>query len=137
MSETTSATFYNVSIHSDSSEFPSEKRYDASTKIGDLKKKLELITGANHKSMKITMSLDDKEIGLLANDEATLADYTKNENVTKDSILKLLVKDEQPSLIHTGGDTPKFTISDEKYVQRPNNARDFIKQMREKRMSNQ
>lgn len=136
MSDSTTTT-YNVSIHSDTFEFPTEKRYDSNTKVIDLKKKLELITGVNYKTMKLNIFIGDKDIGLLSKDDDTLAEYLKNEQVTKDTVLKLCVKGEQPSLILTGGDTPKFTISDEKYVQRPNNARDFIKQMREKRMSNQ
>lgn len=130
------STVINVSINSDVSEFPTEKRYDVNTKILELKKKLELITGANHATMKVTLFIDDKEIGALSKNEETLGHYVGN--VTgKDSTIKLVVKDEEPSLVSTGGDTPKFIISEEKYAQRPNNARNFIKEMREKRMSGQ
>lgn len=124
-----------VSIHSDTSEFPTEKRYDPNIQILELKKKLELITGADHTSMKITMFLDDKEVGPLENNDQSLAHYL-GEQANKDAAIKLVVKDEQPSLILQGGDTPKFVISEDKYLQRPDNARNFIKEMK-KRMSGQ
>lgn len=119
----------NVSIHSEISEFPTEKRYDPSIKISELKKKLELITGANHKSMKITMTVDDKQAVELSNDDETLAFYLGE--TSKDSNVKLQVKDDQPSSF-LEGDVPKYTISEEKYKERPNNVREFIKQTREK-----
>jgi hypothetical protein len=125
----------NVTIQSDTSEFPTEKRYDPNIKVLELKKKLELITGAAHTSMNVTLFIDDKEVGLLANEDETLAYYLGNQ-LKNDSSVKLLVKDEQPSLI-LQGDAPKFVISEDKYLQRPNNARNFIKEMREKRLSGQ
>lgn len=124
------ASVVNVTIHSEISEFPTEKRYDRSIKISDLKKKLELITGANHKSMKITMSLGEKDKIELSNDDETLAFYLGTE-LSKDSDVKIYVKDEQPSLL-LEGDVPKYTISEEKYKERSNNVREFIKQTREK-----
>lgn len=131
-----SSNVVNVSIHSDLAEFPSERRYDPQINILELKKKLELITGANHTSMKVTLFIDEKEIGELGNDEETLAHYLGTDQVDKDKTVKLIVKDENPSLILTQeGDAPKYVISEDKYLQRPNNARNFIKEMREKRMS--
>ena len=123
-----------VSIHSEASEFPTEKRYDPSIKISELKKKLELITGANHLSMKITLYIDDKEVGQFENDDETLGHYV-GDKVSAN--IKLIVQDSNSSLIFQGGATPKFVISEDKYLQRPNNARNFIKEMREKRMSGQ
>lgn len=132
-----SPSVVTVSIQSDASEYPTEKRYDPNIKIGELKKKLELITGADHTSMKVTLIVDDKDVGVMANGDETLGHYLGIGAARKDSTLKLIVKDEQPSLILQGGDTPKFVISEDKYLQRPNNARNFIKEMREKRMSAQ
>lgn len=129
-----SATFVNVTIHSNTSEFPTEKRYDVNIKIAELKKKLELITGANHATMKLSLTVDDKDLGFMSKDDETLAHYL-GEHACKDANVKLNVEDEHPSLINVGGDTPKFVIAEEKYLQRPNNARNFIKEMREKRMS--
>lgn len=129
------STIFNVTIHSDISEFPTEKRYDAGVKVSELKKKLELITGDNHATMKITVSVGDKEIAVLDDNDKTLGQYV-GDQVASDSLLKLTVKDDQASKL-LSGDAPKFTISDEKYQQRPNNARNFIKEMREKRMSGQ
>lgn len=132
----TASSVVSVSIHSDASEFPTEKRYDSSINILELKKKLELITGATHTSMKVTLIVDDKEIGVLSKNEETLGHYL-GEHLGKGGSIKLVVKDEHPSLILQGGDAPKFVISEDKYLQRPNNARNFIKEMREKRMSGQ
>lgn len=129
------ASVLKVTIYSEISEFPTEKRYDPSIKISELKKKLELITGANHQTMKISMSIDDKEIGQLDKDDETLAYYV-GEQVGQDSTLKLVVKDEQPSDL-LSGDVPKYTISEAKYLERQNNVRDFIKQTREKQTSDQ
>lgn len=127
------SNYLNVSIHSEISEFPTEKRYDVNTLVGELKKKLELITGAQHKTMTIQLSIDGKDIGLLNEDDKTLAYYV-GENPNKDSVVKLIVKDEQPSDI-LSGDVPKYTISDDKYQARPDNVRNFIKELREKRSS--
>lgn len=126
----------NVTIQSNTSEFPTEKRYDPNIKVSELKKKLELITGATHTSMKVTLTVDDKEVGLLKDDEETLGHYL-GDQVTKESSVKLIVNDENPSLNLSGSDAPKFVISEDKYLQRPNNARNFIKEMREKRLSGQ
>ena len=125
----------SVSIHSDASEFPTEKRYDPEIKILDLKKKLELITGATHTTMKVTLFIDDKEIGEMSNNDETLAHYMGSQ-ANKDQAVKFVVKDEHSALIlNQDGDAPKFVISEDKYLQRPDNARNFIKEMREKRMS--
>ena len=129
------ASVFNVTIYSDISEFPVEKRYDSNIIISELKKKLELITGANHTSMKITLSVDDKQIGELDNDNETLGHYL-GEQVNKDSALKFVVKDEQPSDL-LSGDVPKYTISEERYLERENNVRNFIKEIREKQTSDE
>lgn len=128
------AAVYNVSISSDFSEFPVEKRFDVLIKISELKKKLELITGANHTTMKIFLSVGDKEIGELVKDDETLVGYV-GDQVDKESVLKLVVKDDQSANV-LDGDVPKFTLSDEKYVERQNNARNFIKEIREKQSTN-
>lgn len=127
------SVIYNTSIHSDISEFPTEKRYDSSTKVSELKKKLELITGANHASMKVTLFIGEEEICTLDNDEETLGHYATLNNNHSSSI-KLVVKDELSSN-PLDGDVPKYTISEEKYTERKNNVRNFIKELREKRVS--
>lgn len=123
------ASVLNVTISSNISEFPTEKRFDPSIKISELKKKLELITGANHKSMKISLTVDDKQVGQLDNDDETLIHYV-GEQVGKDATVKLDVNDEQ-TVDPLSGDVPKYTISEDKYTER-SNVRDFIKDLREK-----
>lgn len=127
------ASIVSVTIHSEISEFPTEKRFDSSIKISELKKKLELITGANHESMKILLSVDDKKIGELDNNDATLSQFL-GEKVSKESAIKFEVKDDQPSDL-LSGDVPKYTIGEDKYLERPNNVRKFIQEVREKQTS--
>lgn len=125
----------SVTIHSEFSEFPTERRYDINTKISELKKKLELITGASHTSMKIFLSVNDKEVGELDNNDDTLGKYL-GDNVAKETAIKFVVKDDQSTDV-LSGDVPKYTISDEKYKERPDNVRNFIKEIREKQPSDQ
>lgn len=124
-------SIFKVTIYSEISEFPTEKRYDAGINILELKKKLELITGANYLTMKVSLSIGDEEIGELADNDKTLSDCV-GDRATPDAVLKLTVKDGDSSKIFSG-DAPKFNLSEEKYLQRSNNARDFIKEMRAKR----
>lgn len=119
------ATVLNVTIHSDINEFPTEKRYDPAIKISELKKKLELITGANHKTMELFMTINDDEPKKLDDEEQTLSHYTNG----KTDQINLTVKDTQSkSLLE--GDVPKYEIPEDKYSQRKDNARDFIRKMR-------
>lgn len=127
------ASVLTVSINSNLSEYPTEKRYDKNIIISELKKKLELITGANHLTMKIHLQLDDKQSVELSNDSETLGHYVDQLDC-KDVILKLIVNDDQNSNI-LSGDTPKYTIPEEKYQSRSDTARNFIKQVREKQSS--
>lgn len=122
------ASVVNVCIHSEISEFPTEKRYDPKIKISELKEKLELITGANHKTMKIIMTVEDKPEVELSNNDETFAHYL-GQGVTKETTVKLKVHDDQAAGL-LQGDVPKLTISEEKYQQR-SNVREFIKQKRE------
>lgn len=60
----------NVQISSNCNSFTSEKRFAKDLTVGDLKSKLELITGASCLSMKITaFDKNDKEICHLDKDE--------------------------------------------------------------------
>lgn len=127
------ASVLRVSIHSDLSEFPTEKRYDPNVKISELKKKLELITGYNHVTMKVFLSINEKEIGELDDHDKTLVQYV-GESMSSDEVLKLVVKDEQKPDVFDSN-IPKYTISEEKYQERPNNVRNFIKEVREKQLS--
>lgn len=126
-----SAKVITLSIQSDSREFPTEKRYDPNINVLELKKKLELITGAIHTSMIVTLSVDDKEIGTLDKNDETLAHYL-GDTLQTGSVFKLVVKDQQPSVIPNEGDVPKFVLGEEEYSKRQDTARNFIKEMRQK-----
>lgn len=125
-------SYINVSIHSNLSEFQSEKRFPPEIKINELKEKLELITGANHKTMSIELSLDDKPVVTLDDDDQTLVHYVGS-IPSKETLVKLFVKDESSKDL-LSGDVPKLTISEEKYASRPDNVRNFIKEMKNKQI---
>lgn len=124
------AAILKVIIHSEINEFPTEKRFDPNIKVGELKKKLELITGANHSSMKVTAFNGDEQIGELDNNDKSVADYI-DQKPGEQLTLKLVVKDDQVKEILCG-DVPKYEIDEEKYLERENNARKFINEVREK-----
>lgn len=93
-----SSTIVNVIIQSDSNESSIEERFDSTLKVSELKKKLELITSATQTGMKVTLFVDDNEVGLLSNDDETLAHYL-GDQLNEESSVKLFVKDEKPSSI--------------------------------------
>lgn len=124
------ASYFNVSIYSALSEFPTEKRFPKEIKIKELKEKLELITGADHKTMTIELSIEDKPAVNPDDNEQTLAHYI-GEISSTDTTVKLVVKDDSVKDL-LAGDVPKVTISEEKYASRPDNVRNFIKEMKEK-----
>lgn len=128
------ASVLKVLIHSENSEFPTEKRYDPNIKVADLKKRLELITGANHSTMKLTAFIEDEQIGDLEDNNKSLADYL-GEKLNELPSLKFVVKDDHAKEI-LDGDLPKYEISEEKYKERQDTARNFIKEIREKQEKN-
>lgn len=125
------AAVLNVVIYSDLSEFPTEKRYDPNIKVSELKKKLELITGANHSSMKIKASIENEQLGELDNNDKTLADYVGAKLNHELPTVKLVVEDDQAKEL-LSGDVPKYNISEEKYQEREDSARKFIRETRER-----
>lgn len=121
----------NAEIFSELSEFPVERRFDLNIEIAKLKEKLEPITGANHKTMVVNLSMAGKDIAVLEDPSKKLSDYLKDVNLNERIEIKLHVKDEQSKDL-LSGDVPKYTISEEKYAERNNSARHFIKELKKK-----
>lgn len=126
------AEYISVSIHCDQTQdLPPVKRYPAEIKIRDLKDKLELFTGANRETMNVEIYIDNEPAVTLENDEETLVHYV-GRVPPRETTVRLVVHDESSRDL-LSGDVPKMTISEEKYANRPNNFRKFMKEVREKR----
>ena len=73
---------YNVFISSNITSFTSEKKFDKSLTIADLKSKLELITGGNSGNMRITaFTKEDKLICELSDPHALLGSFPLDDGV--------------------------------------------------------
>ena len=74
--------FVNVFISSNITSFTSEKKFDKSLTIADLKSKLELITGGNSGSMDITaFTKEDKLICEISDPNAMLGSFPLDDGV--------------------------------------------------------
>ena len=74
--------FVNVFISSNITSFTSEKRFDKSLTVADLKSKMELITGGTAGGMKITaFDKDDKFICDLSDANALLGSFPLDDGV--------------------------------------------------------
>ena len=74
--------FVNVFISSNITSFTSEKKFDKSLTIADLKSKLELITGGNSGSMHITaFTKEDKLICEISDPNAMLGSFPLDDGV--------------------------------------------------------
>ena len=74
--------FVNVFISSNITSFTSEKKFDKSLTIADLKSKLELITGGNSGNMRITaFTKEDKLICELSDPHALLGSFPLDANL--------------------------------------------------------
>lgn len=112
-----------LKITSDVSSFPVEKRFPLNIKIGDLKTKLELITGACHSTMGIKLFINDKQICDLNDDEKTLEKYLTNE----DRNIRLHVNDVslKPGEFDDLSRVKKFELDDETYEHKNESLRKF------------
>lgn len=124
-------TLVSAEIVTNDSEFPVERRFDVNQEIGKLKEKLEPITGANHQTMTVSLSVGGEEIGELKDSSKTLAEYLGEKLSIEKLKIKLTIKDDQSTSLFEG-DVPKYEISEENYSQRSNNARNFINEMKKK-----
>jgi len=115
---------YNVTITSNLNDFQSERRFAANTTVGELKQKLELITGAAPTSMKLELRTKDaKPLASLDDDTRTLQKF----NVQDGMIVH--VTDIVPAAQMTdavgsaGGNVPKYEMSNDAYDKRDDSVR--------------
>lgn len=113
----------NVRITSNLNSFMSEKRYDRGLTIGDLKGRLELVTGASSGTMVLeAFDENDKLVCSLSDDAALLGSFNVEENyrihVTDNS--KKMGEFEDLSKVE------KFELSEEEYSKRNESVRSFL-----------
>jgi len=119
--------FVNVLISNSLNGHASEKRFAKGITVGDLKGKLELITGANAGTMEIFVH-DEKQGGALvcalSDDSALLGSYPV------DSGMRLHVKDTSGKAIATAFDdlskVEKFELSQEQYAKRSDTVKAYL-----------
>jgi len=118
--------YLNLLISTNLNNVASERRYAKGITVGDLKGKLELITGASAATMVITVH-DDKSGGAkvcsLTNDDALLGSYPI------DNDMRLNVKDTAPKPIGEFDDlskVEKYELTDDQYSKRTDTVRSFL-----------
>jgi len=114
----------SVNVTSQFSSFLNERRFDRGTTVGKLKDNLELITGANAKSMQIDVfSLEDKKLFTLSNDNARLGEYAIEDG------MRLHVTDKSSAGINFDDTSKveKFEITETEYDSKRDTVRSFLK----------
>jgi len=113
----------NVFVTSNITSFTSEKRFDKSITIFELKSKLELITGASGGNMHITVfDKEDKQICSLQDDRAMLGSFPI------DNGFKLHVEDASRTQgeFENVASVKKFELDQEEYSKREDTVRAYL-----------
>jgi len=116
--------YVNVFITSNITMIRSEKRFDKSLTIADLKSKLELITGASSGSMKISVfNKDDKEVSSLDQNDRLLGSFPIDDghrlHVTDNS--KTVGEFENTAAVE------KFELSKDEYSKKTDTVQAYLK----------
>ena len=82
-------SFVNLTIITDLNAFGVEKRYTKDIKIGELKNKLELITGYPATEMKLKLSTRDKKFICELDDDLKMLGETNDKCLNNKSLLLL------------------------------------------------
>jgi len=113
----------NVMVTSTISSFPVEKRFAKNLTIGELKGKLELVTGASASSMVLEVYNQDKEfVCAMTNDNALLGSFPIDDGMrihVSDSQLKKGEFDDVSKVT-------KFELSKEEYSKRTDSVKAFL-----------
>merc|ERR1711936_1272250 len=118
------ADLVNVFITSNITSFTSEKRFDKSLTVSDLKSKLEMISGGSALTMKITVfDKEDKMICDLDNDNALFGSYPVDDGCRLHIEDNSKVKGE---FENTAG-VDKFELSKEEYEKKEDTVAAFLK----------
>ncbi|XP_046463117.1 tubulin-folding cofactor B-like [Daphnia pulex] len=117
----------NVAITSSISSFAVEKRYPKNLTIGELKGKLELVTGANAGSMMLEVYNKEKEfVCALTNDNSLLGSFPIDDG------MRIHVNDSQlkKGEFEDVSKVAKFELSQEDYSKRSDSVKAFLERNR-------
>jgi len=118
------ADLVNVFITSNITSFTSEKRFDKSLTVSDLKSKLEMISGGSALTMKITVfNKDDKMICKLEDNNALLGSYPVDDGC------RLHIEDSSKAKgeFENTANVEKFELSKEEYEKKEDTVAAFLK----------
>ncbi|XP_065839653.1 tubulin-folding cofactor B-like [Oscarella lobularis] len=117
----------SVRITSSVSTFGSERRFPASTKVVDLKGKLELITGASCRSMELDLfDRDDQFVRSLQDDDATL----ESASVASGMRVHVTDREKRAGEFDDLSAVPKYEMKDDEYAKRSDSVRAFKERMK-------
>ncbi|KAB7504958.1 Tubulin-folding cofactor B, partial [Armadillidium nasatum] len=118
-----SAPIVNVKVTSNINSFAAEKRFDKSLTIGDLKARLELITGASSGSMILSVYDEkDNEICALNNDSALLGSFPVEENYR----IHVVDNSKRVGEFEDLSKVQKFELSEDEYEKKSDTVRNFL-----------
>lgn len=126
MSEFTVVTESLVEVHisSNITSFMSQKKFDKSLTVGDLKLKLELITGGSSGNMKITVyDKDDKVVCDLDNDAALLGSYPVDDSFRLHIVDNSRIAGEFENVAAV----EKFELTKDEYAKKTGTVQDYLK----------
>merc|ERR1719481_723714 len=114
----------NIFISSNISSFTSEKRFDKSLTIAELKSKLELISGGNAGTMSLAVfDKENKLVAKLDNNEALLGSY----HIDNGHRLHVTDENKQKGEFENTAGVEKFELSKEEYNKRTDTVAAFLK----------
>ncbi|GIX67327.1 tubulin-folding cofactor B [Caerostris darwini] len=127
MGEAAKASVLDVLVTSSINSFGTQRRFPTDITIGDLKQKLELITGATSTSMELQLLDDKKElIAKLLDDHSTLSSFP----LDNAKVLHVIDSFHQAGEFEDLSKVKKFELSDEEYSKRGETLRAFKEKMK-------
>ncbi|KAK7073516.1 hypothetical protein SK128_016790 [Halocaridina rubra] len=121
--EIITAPLVNVRVTSSLNSFMAEKRFDRGLTVGDLKGRLELITGASAGTMTLeVLDENDKPVCSLGDDSALLGSYSVEENYrihVTDTSKKAMDFDDLSKV-------EKFKLSEDEYSKRTDTVKAYL-----------
>lgn len=127
MGEESKVGVIDILVTSSINSFGTQRRFPTDLKIGDLKQKLELLTGASTGTMELQL-LNDKEeiVSKLVDDSATLGSYP----LDSVKILHVIDTFHQAGEFEDVSKVKKFELSEEEYLKRGETVRAFKEKLR-------
>jgi len=118
-----SSSYTSIHITSDVNTIPNERRYPSNIKIGDLKSKLELITGASSATMKLQLFINENLIDHLNDNDGILSNYLNK----CDHNIRIHVSDVNLKMgeYEDVSKIEKFQLNDDEYEKRHDSVRAF------------